>query len=218
MFSGEKENNKKAIFKYIRKLRKERCGISPLKSGSNIISDPQGKANVLSDYFKSVFTQETIDSMPSIKDTKLPDISPLQFSTDGILKLLHQLDPNKASGPDNIPVRILNECKEEIAPLLQALFTQSLYTGTLPSDWQMAFITPLFKKGDRSLPSNYRPVSLTSVCCKIMEHIIFKHIITHCEYFNVLTDVQHGFRQKRSCESQLIETTDDLAYNIDRGE
>ena len=146
-----------------------------------------------------------------------PTLPPLEFSREGILKLLQQLNPNKASGPDNIPIRVLKECAEQIAPFLQALFTQSLRTGNLPTDWKTAFITPLFKKGDRSLPSNHRPVSLTSVCCKLMEHIIFRHIMNHCETNNILTEVQHGFRRKHSCESQLLETVDDLAYHIDQG-
>ena len=128
------------------------------------------------------------------------------------MKLLDGLNANKASGPDNIPVRILKECAEQIA---QALFTQSLQTGVLLVDWQTAFITPLFKKGDRSQSSNHRPVSLTSVCCKNMEHCIFSHVMSHCENLSILTDVQHGFRQKRSCKSQQIETVDD--FNIDQG-
>ena len=219
MFTQENENNnKKSFFKYIKNLRKDKCGISSLKTDISIVSDPQGKANILSNYFKSVFTLEPEGCMPPLSHNRLPAIPPLYFSTDGILKLLHQLDPNKASGPDNIPVKILKECNYEIAPILSYLFNQSLLSGTLPSDWRMAFITPLFKKGDRTLPSNYRPISLTSVCCKVMEHIIFKHIITHCENYNVFTDVQHGFRQKRSCESQLLETIDDLAFHMDRGQ
>ena len=194
IFSADKEDNKKAFFKYIKNLRRDRCGVSPLKTGDNIVSDPQGKANILSDYFKSVFTRETTDNFPEIAGDKLPTIPPLVFTEDGtVLKLLHNLNPNKASGPDKIPIRILRECADEIAPFLQSLFTQSLNTGDLPTDWKTAFITPLFKKGDRSSPSNHRPVSLTSVCCKLMEHCIFKHIMNHCEKHDVITDVHLDF-------------------------
>ena len=217
LFSQEdNKDNNKAFYKYIKNLRRDNSGISPLKVDGKTISDPQGKANVLSDYFRSVFTDEP-SSVPTMSEEKLPSITPLAFNTNGILKLLDGLNASKASGPDNIPVRILKECAVQIAPFLQALFTQSLQTGELPVDWQTAFITPLFKKGDRSQPSNHRPVSLTSVCCKIMEHCIFSHIMSHCENHTILTDVQHGFRRKRSCESQLIETVDDLAFNIDQG-
>ena len=217
IFSSDSDDNKKAFFKYIKDLRRDRCGISPLKSEDKIVSDSQGKANVLSEYFSSVFTKEPTEDIPLPSGDSLPSIPPLEFSRDGIVKLLQDLNPNKASGPDNIPVRILKECAEQIAPFLQAMFTQSFETGNIPSDWKMAFITPLFKKGDRSLPSHHRPVSLTSVCSKLMEHIVFKHIMTHCEHFDRLTEVQHGFRRQRSCESQLLETVDDLAFHIDQG-
>jgi hypothetical protein len=82
---------------------------------------------------------------------------------------------------------------------------------TAPEDWKLANVSPIFKKGDKSKPANYRPVSLTSVCCKVIEHIIHSHLMKFFEDQNILTDYQHGFRKKRSCESQLITTIQDLA-------
>ena len=79
----------------------------------------------------------------------------------------------------------------------------------------MANVSPIFKKGDKSKPANYRPVSLTSVYCKVIEHIIHSHLMKFFEDQNILTDYQHGFRKKRSCESQLITTIQDLASGID---
>ena len=81
----------------------------------------------------------------------------------------------------------------------------------------MANIVPLFKKGDRANPANYRPVSLTSICCKILEHVLHSTIINHLESQKILCENQHGFRKSRSCESQLILTVDDLARNMDDG-
>ncbi len=83
-------------------------------------------------------------------------------------------------------------------------------TGTLPEDWLKANITPIFKKGNRNLAENYRPVSLTCICCTVMEHIICKHILGHLEKYNILTILQHGFRSGFSCETQLIATLQDL--------
>ena len=76
---------------------------------------------------------------------------------------------------------------------------KSYELGSVPDDWIMAVITALFKKGDKSLPVNYRPVSLTSVTCKLMEYIIFKHIMQHLEKYNILVDYmyQHGFRHRQ---------------------
>ena len=98
------------------------------------------------------------------------------------------------------------------------IFQQSLDTGTVPYDWTVANIAPIYKKGDRSMPSNYRPVSITSMCSKLVEHIIFFHVMDHFDLHNVLDDAQHGFRPGRSCESQLIITSQDLAKSLDNRE
>ena len=84
------------------------------------------------------------------------------------------------------------------------IFQTSLDCGRLPKAWKEAFITPLFKKGDRSKPANYRPVSLISICCKLLEHIIHSTVISHLDENGILNGAQHGFRKKRSSRSQLI--------------
>ena len=100
--------------------------------------------------------------------------------------------------------------------MLALLFTQSLETGTIPHDWSNALISPVFKKGNVHKPSNYRPVSLTTVTCKIMEHIICSHIHGHLKQHSLLTPVQHGFRKQHSCESQLLITLDDFYSSFDK--
>ena len=98
------------------------------------------------------------------------------------------------------------------------LFQASLDQGKVPNEWRKANIVPLFKKGDRAKPSNYRPVSLTSICSKVLEHIIHSSIMSHFDELNILTDYQHGFRKRRSCESQLIITIQDLAKSLSNSE
>jgi hypothetical protein len=98
-----------------------------------------------------------------------------------------------------------------ITPSLTLIFQTSPERGTVPDDWKTAHVTLIFKKGDKSKPSNYRPVSLTSTCYKTLEHIIFSHLMKFFESHNILSDKQHGFIQKKSCESQLILTIQDLA-------
>ena len=112
---------------------------------------------------------------------------------------------------------MLKETAEEIAPILRDIFQQSLDSGELPEDWLLANITALFKKGDKALPSNYRPVSLTAICCKILEHIVHSHISRHLEKHNILTPKQHGFRKHHSCTTQLILATHDWAKSVDAG-
>ena len=92
--------------------------------------------------------------------------------------------------------------------LTTALFNQSLREGKVPDDWKQQRVSPVLKKGSRSVPANYRPVALTRILCKMLEHVfcskINKHLSTHSGL------AQHGFRAKRSCESQLLTTTNDL--------
>ena len=95
-------------------------------------------------------------------------------STDlnGVIKLLSNLKPDKATVQDSIRPLVLKQLKTEIAPVICLLFEKSLQTGQLPSDWKKVQVCPLFKKGDKTEPSNYRPISLTCILCKVMEHII----------------------------------------------
>jgi ribonuclease P/MRP protein subunit RPP40 len=140
----------------------------------------------------------------------------LHINSTGILKLLQNINCKKECGPDAIPNIFLKETATEIAPFLSDLFSQSLATGELPDDWVNANVTPVFKKGSRHDPANYRPVSLTSVCCKILEHIISRHILSHLEKHNILTSLQHGFRSGHSCESQLLLTMHDITASFDK--
>ena len=116
-------------------------------------------------------------------------------------KLLAGLNPSKASGPDRIHCRFLKETAEELAPIFTCIFRQSISSATLPKVWTDAFVAPVFKKGARCMPENYRPVSLTCVPCKILEHIIAKHYRKHLERHEILTPLNHGFRSKFSCET-----------------
>ena len=110
---------------------------------------------------------------------------------------------------------MLKEAVEEIAPFLQFIFNQLLTTGQVPGDWKCANVSPVFKKDSKKEACNYRPVSFTSVPCKIMEHIIFHHIMGHLNAHHVLVNYQRGFRRGHSCESQLVAIVEHLARNLD---
>ena len=145
------------------------------------------------------------------------DIDPLVFQTKGIVSLLRNINAKKASGPDGISCFVFKEAAEEIAPFLQFIFNQSLTTGQVPGDWKCANVTPVFKKGSKKEACDYRPVSLTSLPRKILEHIISHHIMGHLDAHHVLVNYQHGFRRGRSCESQLITIVELIARNLDHG-
>jgi hypothetical protein len=113
---------------------------------------------------------------------------------------------------------LLKETAKQISPALTLVFQASINQGKVPEEWKSANITPLFKKGDRSAPVNYRPVSLTSVCSKVLEHIFHSHIIKHMDKLGLLADSQHDLRKRRSTGTQLILFIDDLAKTLDVGE
>ena len=122
---------------------------------------------------------------------------------------------HKAVGPDCIPNIILKTCAEEIAPGLTKIFDVSIRTGTLPEDWRNANVAPIFKKGNRLLAENYRPVSLTSVTCKLLEHIVCRHLLNHFDKYSILSSLNHGFRSGYSCETQLLVTINDFMSNFE---
>ena len=109
-------------------------------------------------------------------------------------------------------------CAHQIYPVYTILFQASLHQGRIPNDWKEAHIVPVYKKGDTTNAENYRPVSLTSVTCKLLEHIVHSNVMEHLTKNDALTDVQHGFRKNRSCESQLITTCNDFAENLNKGQ
>ena len=120
------------------------------------------------------------------------------------------------SGPDLLPVRILKELAAELSPYLSAIFQRNFDTGTVPLDWRTANGTAVFKKGEKFKASNYRPVSHTSLCCMIQEHVITSNVMKHLESHNILTDCQHGFRARRSCETKLLTSAQELLAGLDK--
>ena len=201
----------KRLWSFIKSKKKDQCSIPPIHCNDITITDSQGKSNIFNEYFTSIFTQEDLSSVPELNDSPFPEISPISVSVDGVANLLQNLNPHKATGPDGIPAYLLKECSNEIAPILTLIFQCSMQQGSMPDEWKTANIIPIFKKGDRTITDNYRPVSLTSICSKILEHIIYSSIFCHLNEFNILCEGQHGFQTGKSCETQLIMTINDFA-------
>ncbi|KAK3089266.1 hypothetical protein FSP39_002210 [Pinctada imbricata] len=217
IMKGLENNNAKPFWRYVKSKRQDSCGIAPLKKGNNLINESRGKAELLLNQFKSVFTKTTDTNLPPTRIQSKNVIKPIKINEKGLEKLLQEINTTKSSGPDNIPNRILKECAAQLAPILKIIFQKSLDTGTLPKDWRDANISSIFKKGDKHLPENYRPVSLTSVTCKILEHIICRNIMKYLETNKILTNLNHGFRTGYSCETQLITTVNDFLKEHDKG-
>ena len=164
-----------------------------------------------------MFTTEDTQCTLTPDESPYLDIQPISITYADVSQLLTTLDVHKAPGPDKIPSHLLQLASQEIAPVLTLIINSSLHQGELPMDWKRANIVPVFKKGDKTLASNYRPILLTSISCKIMEHLIHTHLFSHLESINILCDRQHGFRPRRSCESQLITTVNNISKSLDSG-
>jgi hypothetical protein len=212
-----RQNNTKNFWTYIKNLKRECSGIPSLEVNSQPITSPKEKAEALNNQFTSVFTSEPPGPIPNLPNSTFPRMLDFTTTPDGIEKLLNKIDPRKAIGPDGIPTRFLKDHRSQLSSTLSKIFNYSLKTSSLPQDWKTANVPPVFKKGSRLNPANYRPISLTSISCKILEHIIVRNIMDHLEKNNILHPNQHGFRQKLSCEIQLTCLLDDLAKNISGG-
>ena len=200
----------KKLYSYVKDMKCDSSGVATLKRDGTNYSEASDKAEILNNQFASAFT---MPPMGKSLDTEAP---PLTIQNNGVKKILQGLNPHKASGPDEISSRFLKEMAPSISPALTLIFQASYDQDTVPTDWKGAFVTPLFKKGDKSKASNYRPVSLTSICSKAMEHSIHSHLMKNLAGHHILSDQQHGFRKRRSCESQLITTVHDLASGLDK--
>ena len=195
-------SNSKPFWKFIKSLRHSSTGVLSPNTLNDTATSTIDKADALNNKFQSVFTKEDCSNLPTLNSSPTKPMLPIQISTEGIVKLLKELRPQKApDGPDCITATIQKTCAEQVAPLLQQIFQKSLDTGELPLDWQKANVSPIFKTGNRSDPVNHRPVSLTSIPCKMIEHIIHTNIMRHLEQYKVLNDEKHGFRRGRSCET-----------------
>jgi hypothetical protein len=210
-----KQETQKRFWSHIKAMKKDRVGTAPLKENGLLVSDSKAKAGILNRQYESVFSREDSSNIPAPSDPPSPPMPEIEISRNGILKQLQDLKVDKASGPDLIPPKILKAAANPISFCLERIFQASLSTGTVPDDWKQANITPVFKKGERFKASNYRPVSLTCICSKLLEHIVVSNLMAHFDKHDILVDCQHGFRSKRSCETQLLGLVQELHQNLE---
>ena len=173
---------------------------------------------VFNNYFCSVFTEEDTTSLDECR-AGLPcnpnSINFVLFNTEDVYQILCKIDPQKSSGPDAIAGRLLKKGSPFIADSLAHLFTISLKIGMLFVDWTTAHVTPIHRMGDKQLPQNYRPISLTSLVVKVMECLVSNQLVTFLDANGVLSLLQHGFRTRHSCLAQLLVTIHDWARSLD---
>ncbi|CAM5172065.1 unnamed protein product [Eretmochelys imbricata] len=212
------KSNKKGFFRYVGNKKKAKESVGPLMNeGGNLVTEDVEKANVLNAFFASVFTNKVssqtavlgittwgIDGQPSVEKEVVRDY-------------LEKLDVHKSMGLDELHPRVLKELAAVIAEALAIIFENSWRTGEVPDDWIKANVVPIFKKGKKEDPGNYRPVSLTSVPGKIMEQVLKESILKHLHERKVIRNSQHGFTKGRSCLTNLIAFYDEITGSVDEG-
>jgi hypothetical protein len=215
------KGNPKKFYGFMRKLQTVKAKVSELVKEDGVLTQSEEEtAEVLSSYFSSVFVREPAedskDSQPRRKDSN-PAMAEIEFETNTVRKKLLCLKENKSPGPDGLHPLVLRRCADVLAEPLAAIFRKSYSSGTVPEDWKLATISPIYKKGGKHEPSNYRPVSLTSVPCKIMESIIKDEMTRFLNEQEWISKQQHGFVSGRSCLTNLLEAFDAWTRLLDEG-
>ena len=178
------------------------------RSDGTIATTPSEKSSLFSQTFAQNSTLDDSGSIPPTLNTSNSFMPPIRIFFKEVFSALSRLDSSKACGPDGVPPVVLKNCASVLAPCLSRLFRLCLSSQTFPSCWKFARIHPIHKKGDRSVPTNYRPISLVSCISKVFESVLNVQILKHLESNNLLSDRQYGFRKGRS-------TADLLAYLSD---
>ena len=184
-------------------------------------TDDTDKASLLNKFFaeqSNIHVPENHPIQPIPQTRSIPTLNSIEVTSSEVLKALNSLDPNKSTGPDELPAKILKLTAIIIAEPLSNLFNKSLRDGIFPTSWKLANVKPIFKnKGSPSDISNYRPISLLSCLSKILERLVFKRIYEHLMNHNLLTDKQSGYRPKHSTQLQLMFLTHNLYKTLDKG-
>ena len=216
------KHDTKSFFAYVRSKSRTKDKVAPLLDENGKLStDDKINASLLNNFFSSVFTKENSDYMPAPKQMFHGKDEEMLLAVDVepqiIEKKLHKLKPNKAAGVDDIHSSMLKELAQQLSLPLSMIFKKSLDEGIVPQDWRLANVVPLYKKGDKSSPGNYRPVSLTSIVCKILESVMKDSIFEHLEQHNLIKGTQHGFLSGRSCLTNLLMYLEVVTKHVDDG-
>jgi len=139
------------------------------------------------------------------------------FSPTNILKYIERLNSSKSPGMDGVHPFVVKSCASSFAEIFSRIFLSSFPSGKIPEAWRLAHISPVFKKGNRSAPGNYRPISLTSIPCKIMERIVRDIMMDHLYTSNTIAPEQHGFVLRKSVVTNLLQTADRISDGLDKG-
>jgi len=196
------------FYSYVNSKSQCKISVPPLKlPDGSLAVENSDKCRLLNDYFASVFTHD--DGTVPLFPRRVPEnvgLHTVLFSYENVVKALQNLPSKTSQSPDGFPALFLKSIAKEIAIPFAALFELSMKTGELPKIWKTANVCPVYKKGLHSLPSNYRPISLTCISCKVMERMIADSVTNFLNSHNLITEEQFGFLARKSTCTQLLAT------------
>ena len=210
----------------LNKTKTNHSTIDKIKTGNLISSDPQEITGNINDYFCTI-GEELANKFKNsgnnefikyLGDPSQQSVLLGRVTEDEIMNEINKLKQNKSPGQDEFTAKFLKISSNMIAPILCEIFNLSIKTGEYPDPLKIAKVIPIFKKGDPSLASNYRPISVLSCINKIYEKILFIRLYNFLEKYNILYEFQFGFRQGHSTEHALVEIIDKIKQAIDNNE
>ena len=209
----DKSTKKKHYYNYVARKNKYGEKNIVLKNGNSMECGKQKCAEILNSYFTSVYNSGTADisNLEVLTSQEYPDMPEINIEAVHVRAEINKLDTSKSTGPDEIPALLLKRFCDLFVPILVIIYRKSYHEGKVPTHMKKANISPIFKAGDRTDPSNYRPVSITPIIAKIFERIIKESIEQHVANNYILSEFQHGFRRNRSTSTNLIQFMNDLA-------
>ena len=218
---GREKNPKKLFRKYkVKSKVKER--INFIKRGDQVFSGDKDISDGFNAFFASVFGIDNSDVDINLHDDEIfgnvNSLTSFEITTDSVGKIIRSLDTNKSMGPDGISARILKEGVDSLSYALTKIFNKSLADSVVPDDWKLANVVPIHKKGNRELVENYRPISLTSVVCRIMEKVVKYELTGFLNSYKLIRKSQHGFTKNRSCLTNLLEYLEYVTSIVDSGD
>ena len=209
--------NPKFVFSYAKRFSKQKSNVGPLYHKDSFTNNPSEMANILQKQYESVFSDPNRhDKILPNADISCsnPNIADIEFSKEDIED---EIDRDAATTENDTPASVLKECKNTLSYPIYLIWKKAFDTETIPSDMKIQSINPIFKKGDKYDPSNYRTISLTSHLIKIFERVIRQKIVSHLEANDLLCRNQHGFRKDQSCLTHLLKHIDDVIKSILNG-
>ena len=212
------DNNLGSFYKFVNQKLKttDRIGALTDEKGDLVVDD-RGRANVLNRFFSSVCTVDDGNTLPDRTPYTQNVLNNINFDEIKIINAARNIKTKNKYAPDleGYPIILITKLITILSVPLSLIFNSFISVGRMPSNWKRAVVTPIFKKGLPSLPQNYRPISCTSIFCKLMERVIANEISQYLDRSNLLNSAQHGFLRGKSTTTNLLETVSEWTVTLE---